>query len=107
MPTIDLNQCLSPKSDVLIGYEYGQRVRNQLGLDQLDAVPEVVTVSFPGRLDLLAPSFAQGFFGKSVLRLGRDQFYVHYDFSGWPGVMRDQVETGVQRALMNREEVIG
>lgn len=106
MSKIDLTRCLNAKSDVLVGYEYGQRVRNEFDLDNLDRGDGQVEVVLPARLDVVAPSFVQGFFGESVLRLGKEGFYERYSFSGWPRDMLVQVETGLLRALMNREKVL-
>jgi len=106
MRQIDLSECLDAKSDVLIGYEFGQRVRERFKMDSLDRNPDRIRVILPTRLDVIAPSFAQGFFGESVLRLGREGFFRRYDFSSWPPDMLMQVETGVLRALMDRDKVV-
>ena len=106
MPMLDLSQMLEDGVDVLLGYDYGVEARRQLGLDDLDGSPETVVVPFPEHLDTIAPSFAQGFFGKSVLtHKGRDGFYRAYDFTDWPSDLKLQIDAGVARVLMDRSAV--
>ena len=106
MPMLDLSRMLESGVDVLLGYDYGVRARRELGLDDLDHSAEPVVVPFPEHLDTIAPSFAQGFFGKSVLAHdGRDGFYRAYDFSDWPEDLQLQIDAGVARVLMDRPAV--
>lgn len=106
MQTLDLNELTRGETDVLLGYDYGRRAREHFGLDALDAAGRKVVVLLPAGLDTIAPSFGQGFFGESALRLGRERFYDIYDFSDWPEDLRLQVDTGIERALMDRRAVL-
>jgi len=106
MKIIDLSKMTQGETDVLLGYDFGRRARGEYRLDELDKLKEKVIVALPKELDTVTPSFAQGFFGKSVLQLGgRDEFYAIYDFGDWPDDMRLQIDSGIARALMDRTEI--
>lgn len=107
MEKMDLGKLTQGEVAVLLGYDYGVTARKYFNLDALDLLQEPIGVILPDELDTIAPSFVQGFFGKSALVLGsRDAFFGHYQFDKWPDDMLLQVDTGVARALMDRSAVV-
>lgn len=100
--TLDLVQMTRGEVSILIGYRYGEKARATYGLDEIDAAGEPVTVVRPPELRTITPSFVQGFFGKSALRFGRDEFFRRYRFADWPRSLLDQVDSGIELALMDR-----
>lgn len=103
MKMLDLRPATNGKSTILAGFEKGQRVRNMLQVDDLDDAIENVIVLRGDELRTIAPSFVQGLFGKSAVKMGRDGFFAKYHFDKWPPNLVSQVEAGVLRALMTRD----
>ena len=99
---IDLSEMTRGEVSILVGYAYGQRARGHYKLDALDDEIEPVVVARPPELETITPSFVQGFFGRSVLKIGRDNFYRRYRFEDWPKGLLDQVDAGLELALMDR-----
>jgi hypothetical protein len=107
MTKVDLKQLTRGEVAVLLGFDYGKRARDHFRLDELDQDTEPVELVLPEELDTIAPSFVQGFFGKSALRFGdKQRFYAHYLFRGWPEDMILQIDTGLSRALMDRSSTV-
>lgn len=99
---LDLSRMTRGEVSILIGYKYGERARAEYGLDRLDQQNEAVDVILPPELKTITPSFVQGFFGKSALVLGRAEFFERYHFLNWPRALLDQIEAGIELALMER-----
>lgn len=99
---IDFGIMTRGEVSILIGYQYGQKAREKLGIDRLDQHETPVTIIRPPELTTITPSFVQGFFGRSALQLGRDGFYNQYRFEGWPTELLQQVDAGIELALMDR-----
>lgn len=99
---LDLSDMTRGEVSILIGYRYGEKARANYRLDDLDLSGDPIVVIRPPELRTITPSFVQGFFGKSALRFGRDEFYKRYRFSDWPKSLLDQVDAGVELALMDR-----
>ncbi|MGV1803793.1 hypothetical protein ACQZ6A_18165 [Agrobacterium vitis] len=107
MKQVDLKALTKGEIAVLLGFEYGKRARGHFNLDVLDSVDEPIELVLPSDLDTIAPSFVQGFFGKSALKFGnKERFYAHYLFRGWPEDMLLQIDTGLSRALMDRSSAV-
>ncbi|NWJ24733.1 hypothetical protein [Rhizobium sp. RM] len=107
MTKVDLQRLTKGEVAVLLGFEYGKRARGHFNLDALDDDVEPVELVLPEDLDTIAPSFVQGFFGKSALKFGnKERFYQHYLFRGWPEDMLLQIDTGLSRALMDRSSAV-
>jgi hypothetical protein len=105
MKKIDLKKLTKGEVAVLLGYDYGVTARSFFNLDELDAADTPIQITLPPELDTIAPSFVQGFFGKSAHFFGnRKDFFNHYSFVGWPQDMITQIDTGLARALMDRSD---
>jgi len=97
--TIDLNEArTSPKAIVFAGRERGRYWRGRFKLDQLDALPDPVTVIIPADVISLNISFFLNLFGESVRRLGRDLFVKHYKFVSDP-ILEPMISQGIDQAL--------
>jgi hypothetical protein len=99
---IDLTEMTRGEVTILVGYSYGERARSNYDLDAVDEQDISVTIVRPPELETITPSFVQGFFGKSALKVGRENFFEHYKFQDWPRSLMDQVNAGIELALMDR-----
>ena len=99
---IDLTEMTRGEVNILVGYSYGEKARLSYDLDAVDEQDIPVTIILPHELETITPSFVQGFFGKSVLKVGRKKFFEHYKFQDWPRSLMDQVNAGIELALMDR-----
>ena len=96
MSTIDLDQCTDGgRVHNLAGKDWGQRVRNQLNIDDMDLNDEIVNVKIPSHVYAVSPSFFLGLFSRSLDTLGgREGFLRKYNFSVSEAV-REQVLDGI------------
>ena len=96
MMTIDLEQCTKGgRVHNLAGKEWGQRVRTEFGLDELDDLQGPIRVEVPHHVYAISPSFFLGMFSKSLEALGgASSFHEHYDFVA-TDVILAQIEDGV------------
>lgn len=86
----------------LSGHERGVVAREFYGLDDLDAVDEVITFVISSEVDAIASSFFQGMFSKSVREFSTDEeFLSHYKFLASPNVF-SQIEQGIRRIRTKR-----
>jgi hypothetical protein len=100
MKRIELKSVVGNDVRVLIGQDRGAAVREAFELDALDRDAEPVEVIAPENLKTLTPSFVQGLFAQSVLRLGEANFYKHYVFD--KDALLGDVRAGVDRVLTSR-----
>jgi hypothetical protein len=101
MTKIELEKLTKREVRSLSGQDRGLHARIFFKLDELDELNEPIVVSAPDDLAAITPSFVQGMFGKSVLRLGQVSFFKHYIFEFSTDLMKD-VESGVERILFKR-----
>lgn len=89
--TIDLGSYAKKGVGILAGREFGRDVREEEGLDQIDASRDPSTevrVVIPSRIYAVNSSFFLGMFEKSITELGTTEFRRRYRFEG-----RDAQET--------------
>ena len=80
MKKIDLSQLLAPNTKVISGREYGKTARKQLNIDLEDKSEDPVEVYVASDIFSLTSSYFLGLFGKSVRKLGEDNFRKKYIF---------------------------
>jgi len=66
---------------VYTGRDRGERLRSQLGIDELDRSSSVIEVFIPDSTYSISSSFFLGLFGPSVIKSGsKEAFFRHYHF---------------------------
>jgi hypothetical protein len=87
---------------VYTGRDRGERLRQDLKLDQVDATDVPVEVRIPETTYTISSSFFLGLFGPSVIRAGsREAFYDRYQFKS-PAFLKEAMDQYVARALQSR-----
>lgn len=89
----------------LSGKERGVEARAHLKLDELDALPGVVSVVVPDYLDAISPSFFQGLFSQSITMHGKDGFLKKYKFDASES-LRHWIDIGIRNATSSRAPLI-
>jgi hypothetical protein len=102
MTNIDLQVLTKNEVRSLSGHDRGNEARSFFNLDSLDTEETEVTVVAPDELDTITPSFVQGMFGRSVQRLGKEQFFVKYKFALSRYLLSD-IESGIDRTQFLRK----
>ncbi|KKJ78287.1 hypothetical protein WH95_02970 [Kiloniella litopenaei] len=86
----------------LSGKDRGIAVRRFLKIDEYDSSKEVVHVRVPDDMDVITPSFFQGLFSQSIVKLGgKDGFVNQYKFHANAELMK-WINRGIDRSLMKR-----
>lgn len=99
VPTIDFATIEGP---VYTGRDRGERLRDNLKLDQLDVTADVVNVRIPETTYTISSSFFLGLFGPSVIKAGsKEAFYRRYHFES-PSFLSEVMDSYVSRALQTR-----
>lgn len=97
--TINLNECLEPKSKILTGREYGEEMRDKYKLDALEDEYESIIIFIPDSIYSVNPSFLLGMFGISIRKFGsEDAFLEKYQFDCDETVI-ESVFDAIDRAL--------
>lgn len=97
--TIDFAKIEGP---VYTGRDRGERLRDDLHLDQLDSSAEVIEVRIPETTYTISSSFFLGLFGPSVVKAGsKEAFYRRYHFQS-PSFLKEVMDSYVSRALQTR-----
>jgi len=101
---IDLGKYVGP---IFTGRSRGEAVRKDFDLNKLDNIPNVsFIVKIPPDTFALNSSFFLGLFGPSVRTLGsRDRFLTRFKFQN-PDHISEFIESGVERALQERQSLI-
>ena len=96
---IDFTKIQGP---VYTGRVRGERLRYELGLDELDASGAAVDVEIPEGTYTISSSFFLGLFGPSVVKAGsKAAFYERYRFRA-PEFLTRVMDGYVARALQSR-----
>lgn len=90
------------KKKVFAGRKVGEDFRERLDLDEEDLKPGYVEVTFPVDLISINTSFFLGLFGKSVQKLGGEQFRKKYFFKEITAHIDKSITEGIDRALKER-----
>ena len=86
----------------LSGKERGIAARQKFKLDQFDTENEKIDVLIPETMDVITPSFFQGLFSQSIIKLGgKDAFLKHYKFKASAEIMK-WINRGIDRCVMKR-----
>src|SRR3569833_4001603 len=97
-PILDLTPITDGTVSLLAGQPRGLAARDQLGVDALDDVSTVVRVIVPGSVSAITPSFVQGFFGNSAIKLkSKANVTRHYDVSNLPEGIKQDILVGLDR----------
>lgn len=87
---------------VYTGRSRGERLRNELKLDDIDEAGDKVEVDIPEGTYTISSSFFLGLFGPSVVNAGsKEAFYSRYHFKS-PAFLKDVMDVYVSRALQSR-----
>jgi hypothetical protein len=87
---------------VYTGRERGEKIRQVLRLDEIDARGDSVDVEIPESTYTVSSSFFLGLFGPSIVRAGsKEVFYGRYHFHS-PSFLGRVVDGYVARALQRR-----
>lgn len=103
------NRTTPPKLDfaslggpVYVGRDRGERVRRELGIDNLDNGDGAVEVLIPDDTYSVNSSFFLGMFGESIVRFGsKEGFLDHYHFSA-PQEIESEIHSFIDRALVEK-----
>jgi len=96
---IDLNELL-PEDFILVGFDNGVEVRDDLSLEREDW-HQSVHVSFPHRASTISYSFFKGLLGPSVMKCGTsEKFFERYTMVA-PAHLQDVLRMYVHRILVN------
>lgn len=97
MKTIDLG--LYNSSSTFSGRSRGKAIREKCKFDDLDQTIDEVKILIPGNTDSLHSSFLLGLLGKSIRKLGLEQFEKKYIFEGYNKHAKE-IEEAKTRALL-------
>lgn len=101
---IDLKKFGGP---VYSGRPKGESVRSKNNLDKIDQDPEThVIILVPEDAFSLNSSFFLGLLGKSIRSAGsREKFLAKFEFKNPPHIEED-IESGIERALLERTDLL-
>ena len=105
MDRIDISIYKNKKYKVLSGVERGAEVRNEIGLDLMDAQENCVQFVIPQDVYSLNSSFFSGLFHQSLTRLGEKKFRQLYQFE-CTDIIRKNIEDGIFYVL-NTKNLLG
>lgn len=97
---------LSPQILVYTGRSRGRQDRARFLIDQHDDSDEVVEVVVPDEIYSMTSSYFLELFGKSIRKLGRDEFLRKYAIVGPDHVLR-KVDDWIARALREKKGLFG
>ncbi len=95
--TIDLSEVRVPGTRVYSGQPRGKAAREHFNVDALDREDTVVTVLVPPDTYSIGPSFLLGLFEPSIIRFGKEKFYIRFKFP-WDPILMDSLHETVERA---------
>ncbi len=102
MADIDLELLTQGKVRMVAGHPRGLAARDFFALGEKDKDGEVHFLIGPADIDTIAPSFVQGFFGRSADVIGFDSFEQHYNLSKLPLHLAEDIRIGLARLKLDR-----